>query len=104
MQPKRIQRAANLLNFLKDRTLFFIVRSTKGFSPLEEHVFQQVSDAAGLTGFMHRTNADGDIGRDDRRIMPLDYQQFHAVGKLMFNHFFFERAAAGCDTGKNEQT
>jgi len=64
---------------------------------------QQVGHTAGLTGFMNGADADGDVGRNDRRIVPFDHQQFQPVGKLVLNDFLFEGAAAKRRAGEAGQ-
>jgi hypothetical protein len=35
---------------------------------------------------VYRTDPDGDVGRDDRRVVPLNNEQFEPVVKPVFKH------------------
>jgi hypothetical protein len=53
-------------------------------------VLEQVGHAALLAGFVDRTDADGDVGGEGRRLVTLDDEQLEPVGEGVFADFFFQ--------------
>ncbi len=61
-----------------------VIGGSQRLGALEQHMFEQMGHAPGFAGFVHRSDADGDIGGEGRRIVTFHQQQFQPIGEGVF--------------------
>jgi hypothetical protein len=58
-------------------------------------MFEEMGDAAGFARFVHRTDAEGDVGGKGRCVGALDQKQLEAIGEGVFTHLFGQGIGPG---------